>query len=86
MKIQYKKTVWEDVYVPKSFEKKATKIVKKNSAQISNSILTNDYHLNWDTISDTEEIIEPIDNGGESTVAILDDDGNTIWDNKNGTI
>lgn len=35
----------------------------------------------WETINDTEDYLSPEENDGYSTIELIDEDNNIIWDN-----
>lgn len=81
MRIYFKKTVWEYVTIPKEHEERALEIVQKNSPSFANEVLTCEDGFDWENNEESSEFTIPDDNDGQATVEVVDDDGNSIWDN-----
>ena len=49
----------------------------KNPSEVLNCV--EDCHL--ETLFETEKILEPFENGGESTIEVYHDSGSLVWEN-----
>lgn len=82
MEIDFKKTIWEKIHIPKEKEEEAWKIIESSSSAITkNHELCNIEGANHHNIDNTEKIMEDYENGGAPTIEVLDDEGNSIWSN-----
>lgn len=83
--IDYKATVWNRITVPDNvtdeqvlalFERHAEPYeVVEGLRELSKTDPT------WKTLTDTEEFMHPVENDNQETMALLDNDGNTVWSN-----
>jgi hypothetical protein len=81
MKLNIKKTIWEEIKLPDDLTKQEViDAIKNQSADyIAQNIDFGDVECM--DIMDTGEYIEPYENGGQPTIELLDDKGKRIWDN-----
>jgi len=80
MQIDFKLTQWERFEVSEDFADEV--LAKIKSGEISNGIQLADAYpsLDWNTILETEEYMNPEQNDGDSTIEVLKDH-ETVWTN-----
>ena len=83
MYIDFKKSIWERVYIPKLREKEIKSRLGKDSLYdiLSDLIYTIGEECNSEEIYETEEVLEPEQNKGESTIEVYDEIGECIYSN-----
>lgn len=80
--IDYKTTVWQRIYFNNDTDmQKIIKLLEQN--YIPNELCDEDLGFKEvETMYDTEEFIRPIENDGQSTIEVYEDNGfKMIWDN-----
>lgn len=76
MYIDFKKTIWERVYLPDEMTVNEIKLLMdENSAAVLNNILIDEKGCNFENIYDSEEFIEPEDNDNQPTIEVFCDNG-----------
>ena len=84
MHIAFKISCWEQLRVPEEIEKEVEEKVRAKLIESINDVYNEfpEYgDFNWNKIDDTDESMMPIENDGQATVELYDDNGKTIWDN-----
>lgn len=87
MEIQYKVTTWCKIKF--NGDVNPLDIIKKFEEGYLplevgyDGVVPNLKNAEWEAINDTEEYITPSQNEGFPTIEIINDKGNTIWDNVN---
>ena len=87
MKFDFKITTWERVEVPTHLEDLVCDAIKKGVVDSSNSLHDflsengHDVDTEYSIIQEVEEQMSVEENGGSSTIEVLGDDGNNIWQN-----
>ena len=90
MEFHFKITTWESVTVPEECQEEVYQAIKSGEITSSSDIF--DFLQDQKEIDETEcEVIEEVEeqmsvdeNGGCSTIEILDENGNTVWGNGKG--
>lgn len=80
-RIAFKVTLWEtyEVNNPNDLEQIKEDLQRRIIREGEDA--ANDYDLTMDYEVDTSEVINPVDNNGEATVILYDDDEQVLWSN-----
>ena len=84
MYIDFKKSIWERVYIPKELEQTVKNRLSKDSLyDILNDLIYTAVGEGCDSeeIYETEEFLEPEQNKGKSTIEVYDEIGECIYSN-----
>jgi hypothetical protein len=83
MELYYKCTTWNKIIISDKYPKEL--ILEKCKKGLNPIDIGFDEFEDseWENITETEEYLYPEDNEGDSTMELLDENGNTIWDNSN---
>ena len=83
MELHYKCTTWNKIIISDEYPKEL--ILEKCKEGLNPIDIGFDEFegSEWENITETEEYLYPEDNEGCSTMELLDENGNTIWDNSN---
>ena len=84
MNLDFKITVWQRIHLHDDDPHKEEILKHFKEGSVYDIFEMNNYQ--YETLYDTEEILIPETNNGDPTRDILDDDGNSIWDNVNKEI
>lgn len=81
MELHYKCTIWNKIIISDEYSKEL--ILEKCKQGLNPIDIGFDEFENseWMNIGETEEYLYPEDNEGCSTMELIDENGNTIWDN-----
>lgn len=87
MDIDFKITTWERVSVPEEHEQKILELIKtgeiSSSEQVFLALGSEADCLDFQRLGNVDVQMTPEENGGNSTIEVMDDDFNTIWVNGN---
>lgn len=82
MNVDFKITTWERVEIAPEDEAKVLDAIKSGEVSTANDLIEFVENANYiGKIDETDEQMTPEDNGGCSTIEVLDDNGNTILTN-----
>lgn len=83
MELHYKCTTWNKIIISDEYPKEL--ILEKCEKGLNPLDIGFDEFegSEWENITETEEYLYPEDNEGDSTMELLDENGNIIWDNSN---
>ena len=83
MYIDFKKSIWERVYIPKELEQTVKNRLGKDSLYdiLGDLIYTIGEECDSEEIYETEEVLEPEQNKGKSTIEVYDKIGECIYSN-----
>jgi hypothetical protein len=84
MKFDFKITAWERVWIPEDQEEKALDAIKEGVITSSNSLiefLDNIDSFTTEIIGETDHQMTVEENDGFSTIEVVDDYGQTIYQN-----
>ena len=80
MKIHFKITTWEEVFVADEDWPKIKQALEDGTVSSSNSLFDNFAATDYQVLPEVEEQMIPEENGGCATIEVFDD-GKIIWDN-----
>ena len=80
MQFDFKITTWERIEVSEEFEQEVLDGIKDGSITNGNGVFNVDENAECNTIDEVEEYMSLEDNGGASTIEVLED-GKTIYEN-----
>ncbi len=88
MQIDFKITTWERITVPKELEQEVIKAIASEEITCADDLIEmfGDDCFNEGILSDTSESMDIGQNDGNATIEVLNDKGDTIFDNVNGSI
>lgn len=88
MQIDFKITTWERITVPKELEQEVIKAIASEEITCADDLIEmfGDDCFNEGILSDTSESMDIGQNDGNATIEVLNDKGDTIFDNINGSI
>ena len=81
MYVDFKVTSWERVEIPEGKEAEFKALIESGEITSAEIMFQTDEDLYCEKLHDTDEQMIPEDNGGCSTIDVLDEDGETIWKN-----
>jgi hypothetical protein len=81
MQFDFKITTWERVTVDQEDEQKVLEAIKDGSVTSANDIFNLCDNADYNILAETEEQMTVEENGGSSTIEVIDADGNTIFSN-----
>lgn len=83
MEFQFKISVWEEIIVPENKEQEILQAIKDGKITCSNDVYGYcvSHDIQFEVLSDTEEQITPNNNNGESTIYVMDNEDETIYEN-----
>jgi len=82
MKFDFKITSWERITVDSDKEEEVLKGIKEGKITDSNDIFNMDLNAETETILEVQEQMSVSENGGQSTIEVLDSKGETIFTNE----
>jgi hypothetical protein len=80
MEFDFKVTIWERVTVPEKDEQRVLEAIKSGKVTSAEDIFQMGIAADCDKQHDTDEQMTPQENGGCSTIEVMED-GETIFDN-----
>ena len=82
MQVDFKISVWERVEVPEEKKEMVLKALKNGEVSTANELLELiDDATYFGKMDDTEEDLTPADNNDNPTIDVLNENGETIWQN-----
>jgi hypothetical protein len=81
MNFDFKITTWERVTVPEVHEEKILEGIKKGEITSANDIFNILNEADYTIIPEVEEQMTVEENGGSSTIEVMNDDGDLVWGN-----
>ena len=88
MQIDFKITTWERISVPQELEKQVIKAIQNEEITSADDLIEmfGDDCFNEGIISDVSQQMSIEENDDNATIEIINDKGDTIFDNVNGSI
>ena len=82
MQVDFKITTWERVEIPQEYQDQVIEALKSGEVSTAEDLIQLLAEATYEgVIAETDEQMTPEDNGGCSTIDVLDEEGNTIWKN-----
>ena len=88
MQVDFKITTWERITVPQELQEAVIKAIANESITNADDLIEmfGDDCFYEGIITDVSQQMSIDENDGNATIEVLDDKGNTIFDNVNGSI
>lgn len=88
MQIDFKITTWERITVPQELQEAVTKAISSEEITCTDDLIEmfGDDCFNEGILSDVSQQMTIEENDGNATIEVLNDKGDTIFDNVNGSI
>lgn len=83
-KMDYKISIWATIYIESEHFEAARTIIENNTLSLTekvNALYGNNYVLDSEMHNDTEEMLIPEENKGNSTMELFGDDDKIVWEN-----
>ena len=88
MQIDFKITTWERITVPQELQEAVTKAISSEEITCADDLIEmfGDECFNEGILSDVSQQMTIEENDGNATIEVINDKGDTIFDNVNGSI
>ena len=88
MQIDFKITTWERITVPQELQEAVTKAISSEEITCTDDLIEmfGDDCFNEGILSDVSQQMTIEENDGNATIEVINDKGDTIFDNVNGSI
>ena len=88
MQIDFKITTWERITIPQELEQEVIKAIQNEEISSADDLIEmfGDECFNEGILSDVSQQMSIEENDHNATIEIINDKGNTIFDNVNGLI
>jgi len=88
MQIDFKITTWERITIPQELEQEVIKAIQNEEITSADDLIEmfGDDCFNEGILSDVSQQMTTEENDDNATIEIINDKGNTIFDNVNGLI
>lgn len=83
MDFDFKVTTWERVTVPEEHEEQVLRLIKEGEITSAEDVFKYEFDANCNKLDDTDVQMTPDENGGNSTIEVVGDNGSHVFWNGN---